>query len=103
VVAVGEAAMLIIDDGEPGPIDTNMTLLDVALPDGGAPWVLAENGWWEPSADGWTVRRHWDPRSGEGISRRLSCVDDDFSRIAGFRQRTDDGPPQLLHAVLVEP
>jgi len=104
VVAVGEGALLDIGGGAPASTDTNMTLRDVALPDDGPPWVLAENGWWEPDGDdGWTVHRHWDPQSGEGISRRLAVADEGFTVIAGHRQRVEDGAVQILHAVLVAP
>lgn len=103
VSAVGEATALTFRGGQIEQIPTNMTLLDVAYSDADRPWILAENGWWQPSGGGWTVQRHWDAQAGEGIVRRLVSASDGFGWLAGFRQRSEDEGGDLLHAILVRP
>ncbi len=103
LIAVGEATVLTLAAGQIEATATNMTLLDVAYDPAGQPWILAENGWWEPDGASWTVQRHWDAQAGEGFTRRLARAAPDFSLVAGYRQRSNDEGGALLHAVIVRP
>jgi len=98
-VAVGESTMVRIDGQQVTSVPTNMTLVDVALDEAGDAWVLAENGWWTPVGDTWTLRRHWDEQAAAGVVRRLVAASDDFELVVGQREWPDGD----VQAVVIEP
>ncbi len=97
--AVGESTAVRVEGDEVLATPTNMTLVDVAVDADGATWVLAENGWWVPDDEGWTVRRHWDDEAASGVVRRLAEATDDFTLVLGQRERPDG----TVEAVILEP
>ena len=98
-VAVGESTAVRVDGDAVVATPTNMTLVDVAVDEAGEIWVLAENGWWVPDADGWSVRRHWDDQAGDGVVRRLVEATADFGLVLGQRE----WPDGRIEAVVLEP
>lgn len=98
-VAVGESTVVRVDGDQVTSVPTNMTLMDVAVDADGAAWVLAENGWWIPAGDDWTVRRHWDEQASTGVVRRLVAASDGFDVVVGQREWSDGS----VQAVVIEP
>lgn len=103
VVAVGEATALRFTPDGLSRTETNMSLLAVAHDGPGLPWVLAENAWWVPSLDTWSVQRHWDEQTGAGTVRSLQAAAPAFGLVAGHREREDGVAPSLVGAFTLSP
>ena len=101
VLAVGEATFLSLGVADVVSTPTNMTLVDVSRDAQGVPWVVAENGWWRWSGNGWTLHRHWDELASEGFVCRLVKASGDVEVVAGYREWP--GTSDEVQSVLVQP
>lgn len=103
VVAVGEATVLRFGLDGIDRTETNMSLLAVSHDGPGLPWVLAENGWWDPALDSWSVHRHWDRSADDGVVRSLQVAAPDFALVAGHREALAGGQPELVGSFVLSP